>query len=264
MSGTGWVLEDGGVAFEIAVGLRSSLRAAGFGERAEGERDYLKSTLEHYGVPVPVVRRQVRRTVRAHRDLDVDQVIELARILWEPSVHESRLAAALVLETCVERLRPSDVTVIEEFLRQAGTWALVDPLAAGVASRLLQLHPGLTSTYRQWAADEHQWVRRSGVLAFLGVLRHEETFDEYFRVFSEIVDPLLTDNRFFVRKAIGWVLREASKKHPDEVYAWIAPRAGRTSGVTMRETVRYLRAERRTELLAAAKAGRAPPRRPAR
>jgi 3-methyladenine DNA glycosylase AlkD len=125
-----------------------------------------------------------------------------------------------------------------------------------VASRLLQLHPGLEATYRRWAADEHQWVRRSGVLAFLGVLRHEETFDEYFPSFTEIVDPLLTDNRFFVRKAIGWVLREASKKHPDDVYAWIAPRAGHTSGVTMREVVRYLGDARRTELLAVAKAGR--------
>jgi 3-methyladenine DNA glycosylase AlkD len=51
---------------------------------------------------------------------------------------------------------------------------------------------------------------------------------------------MLDEREFFIRKAIGWVLREAGKKRPAEVAAWLAPRTGRASGVTMREAVRYL------------------------
>jgi 3-methyladenine DNA glycosylase AlkD len=46
---------------------------------------------------------------------------------------------------------------------------------------------------------------------------------------------MLDDDEFFIRKAIGWVLRDAAKKRPDLVYAWLAPRAARASGLTVRE-----------------------------
>lgn len=73
----------------------------------------------------------------------------------------------------------------------------------------------------------------------------------YFRVFTDIADEVLSDPRFFVRKAIEWVLRETSKQHPDSVYAWLVPRASRVSGVTMREAVKYLSSDQRDELMAA-------------
>ena len=69
---------------------------------------------------------------------------------------------------------------------------------------------------------------------------------------------MLEEREFFIRKAIGWVLREVSKSRPDEVLAWIAPRTGRASGVTMREVVKYLRGPA-GELMSAYRA-----RRPAR
>ncbi len=62
---------------------------------------------------------------------------------------------------------------------------------------------------------------------------------------------MLDEKEFFIRKAIGWVLREVGKKRPDEVVAWLAPRTDRASGVTMREAVRYLPAGERERLMAA-------------
>ncbi len=69
---------------------------------------------------------------------------------------------------------------------------------------------------------------------------------------------MLDEKEFFIRKAIGWVLRETSKHHPDEVYAWVLPRAGRASGVTLREVVKYLSPVQRSAILAAS--GRKPAR----
>ncbi|MFJ8584779.1 DNA alkylation repair protein [Streptomyces sp. NPDC093595] len=66
---------------------------------------------------------------------------------------------------------------------------------------------------------------------------------------------LLEDPRFSVRKALGWVLRQAGRKHPDEVYDWFLPRVGRSSGVTAREAVRHLDAARRDAILTAHRHG---------
>jgi 3-methyladenine DNA glycosylase AlkD len=66
---------------------------------------------------------------------------------------------------------------------------------------------------------------------------------------------MLEEREFFIRKAIGWVLRETGKSQPDIVYAWLLPRATRASGVTVREAVKYLSAARRRELLTSYRSG---------
>jgi 3-methyladenine DNA glycosylase AlkD len=66
---------------------------------------------------------------------------------------------------------------------------------------------------------------------------------------------MLEEEQFFIRKAIGWVLRETARKQPDRVFEWLAPRAGRASGVTVREAVKYLSDEQRAAILSAYRGG---------
>lgn len=219
--------------------------------RAEGERRYLKSEIDHFGVPVPVVRQIVMAVRKDHPALTRHQVVDLARRLWREPVHECRLAAAFLLRAYVDRLQPADVDLLEELIRDAGTWALVDVLAGEVGGRLLLGHPVVASAYRRWGADEDMWVRRAGILGFLVPLRDSKNHDRYFGVLTEIADKVLEDRRFFVRKAIGWVLRETGKRQPDDVFGWLAPRLSRVSGVTLREAVRYLAPDQRDELMTA-------------
>ncbi|HEY5454043.1 MAG TPA: DNA alkylation repair protein [Acidothermaceae bacterium] len=62
---------------------------------------------------------------------------------------------------------------------------------------------------------------------------------------------MLDDSEFFIRKAIGWVLRDTAKKRPDLVYRWLLPRSSRASGVTIREAVKPLSIPQREAVLAA-------------
>ncbi len=62
---------------------------------------------------------------------------------------------------------------------------------------------------------------------------------------------MLEEREFFIRKAIGWVLRETGRQDPARVAAWLAPRTGRASGVTMREAVKHLQPADQERLLAA-------------
>jgi len=78
-----------------------------------------------------------------------------------------------------------------------------------------------------------------------------------FERFARYADAMLDEHEFFIRKAIGWVLRETGKRRPDLVADWLAPRIPRASGVTVREAVKPLPPARREELLAAYRARRA-------
>jgi 3-methyladenine DNA glycosylase AlkD len=72
-----------------------------------------------------------------------------------------------------------------------------------------------------------------------------------FERFSRYADAMLDEKEFFIRKAIGWVLRDTARKRPDMVYEWLLPRAARASGVTLREAIKPLSDEQRATVLAA-------------
>jgi 3-methyladenine DNA glycosylase AlkD len=129
--------------------------------------------------------------------------------------------------------------MVEEMIRGSRTWALVDPLAIDIVGPLLERYPELSRRLDRWSADPDFWVRRSALLALLKpMLRGGD-----FRHFARYADRMLDEREFFIRKAIGWVLREVSKKRPELVKAWLEPRMARASGVTLREAVKYLPAE---------------------
>jgi 3-methyladenine DNA glycosylase AlkD len=88
----------------------------------------------------------------------------------------------------------------------------------------------------RWATDDDFWIRRSALLAWLRPLRAGVPLER----FLSYADAMLGEKEFFIRKAIGWVLREVGKRRPEEVTAWLAPRTHRSSGVTMREATKYL------------------------
>ena len=100
----------------------------------------------------------------------------------------------------------------------------------------------------RWASDDDFWIRRSALLALLIPLR---TGGGDFDRFGRYADAMLDETEFFIRKAIGWVLRDTSRKRPDMVYEWLLPRAARCSGVTIREAVKYLPPDQRAAILAA-------------
>jgi 3-methyladenine DNA glycosylase AlkD len=62
---------------------------------------------------------------------------------------------------------------------------------------------------------------------------------------------MLDETEFFIRKAIGWVLRDTARRRPELVFEWLLPRARRASGVTLREAVKPLSAQQRAAVLAA-------------
>jgi 3-methyladenine DNA glycosylase AlkD len=220
----------------IADEIESRLRAAGTAKRAIGEKAYLKSDLEFTGTLVSETRAVVRR-IDAELGPDHDPLIELVEALWSKPVFERRLAAIMFLQRHPRLLSVADVPLVERLVRESGTWALVDYLATDVLGRMVEADPDpMTRVMDRWATDADFWIRRSSLLCELRPIRHGAGLDR----FLARAEPMLEEREFFIRKAIGWVLREAGKRRPEEVTAWLEPRTHRASGVTMREALKYL------------------------
>lgn len=234
-----------GVVEQVEV-IEQQLRAIRDPERAVQERRYLKSDLEFIGVNIPTLRARVRPMARAITDRGA--LWALVDALWAREVHELRMLALLLLQARVSLLEPADLPALEAMLRACRTWALVDTLAPHVVGPLVVRHPTVAATLDRWAVDPDFWVRRAALLSLLVPLRQGGgDVDRFFRY----ADSMLEEKEFFIRKAIGWVLRDVSRTRPELVVSWLTPRLTRCSGVTFREAVRHLPPPAQAQLQAA-------------
>ena len=228
--------------------LERELRLAGSPSRAVSEQRYLKSSLEFTGTAVPATRAIVISWRRKHPELTRQRLTQLATALWDQPVFECKMAAVMLLTDRRRLLTADEAVLIEHFLRTSRTWALVDGLAADVMGSLVEHFPELLAVTDRWATDDDFWIRRSALLALLVPLRRGDLAN--WQHFAGYADAMLAEREFFISKAIGWVLRETAKKHPDVVADWLAPRVHLASGVTLREAVKWLPTASRGALLA--------------
>lgn len=224
--------------------IERCLRAVGDPERAAGAKRYLKSEMEFLGVKAPELRRCLAESLSQAHPLDRPTLVAVATSLWQRGPFELKAAAAELLATNVGLLQADDLSFVEGLLRESRTWALVDALAPRVAGPMVERFAKLESRLDAWAADDDVWMRRAALLADLLPLRRGQGS---FARFARYADSMLDDREVFIRKAIGWVLRETGKRRPELVAGWLRPRLARVSGLTLREAVKYLpEAERRS------------------
>jgi len=165
------------------------------------------------------------------------QVLALVRALWKTTNHEMRSAGIALLERHQPALEARDMPLLESLLRASRSWAYVDWLCTRVVAPLVERDRSLTRVLRRWARDPDFWIRRSALLSLLPALRRG---GGDFELFERLAVPMLDESEFFIRKAIGWVLRDVSHRRPALTAGFVRRHAARLSGVTWREAAKYI------------------------
>ncbi|MGW6859350.1 DNA alkylation repair protein [Streptomyces xanthophaeus] len=222
--------------------LRAALRALADPLKAEQQRAYLHSDLTHLGVRVPDLRRCVTATRRKLGPLPGPEVLTLAQDLWSSSraepVYEYRWAAVELLVQYAGALDAADLQRgVEPLLRECRTWALVDPLAVHCAGAVARRDPGAGAVLDRWIGDPDFWLRRAALLALLPGIRADHPDSVRLLRYA---DALVDEREFFLRKALGWALREASIRDPHLVTQWLDRHGPRVAPLTRREALRRL------------------------
>jgi 3-methyladenine DNA glycosylase AlkD len=233
-------------AVHLAEKLERELRAVGDTERGAGAKAYLKSDLEFMGVAAKPLRAAARAFLADHPEIDRASLIELVRALWKRPVFELKAMAVALLERRTKDLVTGDLDLVEDLLRRSQTWALVDWLCTKVAAPLVERDPDAAAVVlERWSRDEEFWIRRSSLLAQLPALR---AGGGDFELFASFASRMVGEKEFFIRKAIGWVLRDVSRKRPDLVFDFLSVHIREVSGLTLREGSKYLPKKQREAL----------------
>jgi 3-methyladenine DNA glycosylase AlkD len=221
----------------LADRIRAELRAAADPERAAGNEAYMKvaarGALPYLGVRRPDVRRMAR-TAAGELRTDDDAMIAVVRRLWDDAEYaEERYAAQdlLGLRWAYGRL---DLLDLHRHMALTGAWwDHVDEVAHRIGD-LVASHPEeMGPVLRAWSRDSSMWLRR---LAIIGQLGHRDSVDR--QLLTEVIEPNVADPEFFVRKAIGWALREVARHDPDWVRAFVESHA--LSPLSRREALKHV------------------------
>lgn len=222
-----------------------ALRAAGTAERARSEKAYLKSDLRFYGTPMADLRRIAVAYANAHPDLDRRGLRSLAEAAWKQDSFEIRSFTLALLDRRRALLEERDLPWLLDLVDGSKTWAHVDWLAVTVIGDVVGRYPASLRWLPIWAKQKNFWIRRTAILAQHNTLKRGEGDWE---LFADLAAGMLHEKEFFIRKAIGWVLREVSKKRPKLVYEFIRAHRDEMSGLTLREGAKYLSAAQRKRL----------------
>ena len=218
--------------------LREALAAAGDPGRAEQQRRYLKSAMEMYGVGVPRTRR-IAQAAASHPCLwrDATSWETALRRVWDTAEHrEERFAVLAIIRSrhCAPHAeRIESLALYEHLLRTGQWWDLVDE-ASHAVGLVVRAHPAAAARMRAWATDADLWVRRSSIIC---QLQHKERTD--LSLLGDVIEANQDDGEFFIRKAIGWALRDYARTDGAWVRTFVEEHP-RLSPLSRREALKYL------------------------
>jgi len=223
--------------------VRERIASAADPARAEPMRAYMKSAMPYRGVTSVPLRGICKATYDEHRLPDRDAWESAVRELWDGATYREERYAAMAL-TRHRHYRafqdPATLGLYRHLVVSGAWWDLVDSLASHNIGDLLVAHPAaLAPVLRDWAVDDDLWLRRTAVICQLH--RKDQVDVDLLR---HALEANLEDSRhgreFFVRKAVGWALRQHARTDPDWVRAFVAEHDDRLSGLSRREALKHL------------------------
>jgi 3-methyladenine DNA glycosylase AlkD len=218
--------------------LRAGMAAAANPEKAAGMQAYMKSTMPYYGVNLPEVRAISKRVFDDTPARSCEEWRATILEMWRGARYrEERYAALYLLRLKRHRecLGPDLMPMLEEMVVSGAWWDYVDELAM-VIGDLLRDHPKeLRPHMRRWSTDPILWKRRVSIICQNSFKR-----DTDLDLLYANIEPNLVDRDFFIRKAIGWALRQYAWTDPKEVARYVRSHEDRLSGLSRREALKNI------------------------
>lgn len=225
-------------AARLTAAVRDALAAVADPSKAPGMQRYMKSSMPYHGVPAPAQRRALRAVFAAHPLPDRHTWEDAVLGLWRGATHrEERYAAIALSGQAAYRAYqdPGTMPVYEELVVDGAWWDYVDEVAIRRVGPILRADPApMRDVMRSWSRDADLWKRRTAVICQVGSRRDTDA-----ALLAECIDATAHDRDFFIRKGIGWALREYGKVEPAWVRAFVAERGERLSPLSRREALKY-------------------------
>lgn len=197
---------------------------------------YMKTSMPFYGVQKPDRVPIIQEIKKDYRPDTFEEYRDALRSLWMLRYREEKYIALNYAEAFTKHIGLDALPVYEEIIRQGQWWDFVDPVSTNLIGRVYLLkREDMSSLIEEYSDDSDLWIRRCSLLVHN---KHKEKTDseQLFR----FCEKMAHETDFFIRKAIGWALREYSKTNPKLVAKFIKKNKGELSPLSIREGSKYV------------------------
>jgi 3-methyladenine DNA glycosylase AlkD len=224
---------------ELVTAARDGLAAVADPAAAEPMRAYMKSEMPFRGVPKPPRERLLKALVVAHPLADAAELVDVADTLWTGAAYREERYLALGLighRRYAGWAEPAWVgSLLRRWIVTGAWWDFTDEIANRHIGPLLRAHRAeLTPVLRGWITDPDRWLRRTSVICQLGSGPATDL-----ALLTDAIEANRHDPDFFLRKGIGWALRQHARVDPDWVRAFVADHPD-LSPLSRREALKHL------------------------
>lgn len=217
--------------------LEAHFKQAAIKEKAAPMSAYMRNQFSFLGLPAPI-RKTTQKAFWAKRPLPQgEDLFDFVQLLWAQDYRELHYQAMELLEKHLQKTENAELLpFLLQLLLSNSWWDSCDYIGPKLIGSYLQRFPSLKTEVKNWAQSEDLWLRRT---ALLFQLRYKDKTD--WPLLQEIILELAPETDFFIRKAIGWSLREYSKTNGPAVTTFIHSYEAKLSGLSQREGLKWLK-----------------------
>jgi len=220
---------------QITEYIKIELKRYGNKEKAPQMQAYMKTDQPFYGVQSKLRKQIFREAIRRYPITSHTEWKTVVLELWNGTHREDMYQALEVAERYKEYYDESAWILFEKLLRSATNWDTVDWLSSNLIGQLVDKYRHFEKNIWEWTDDENFWVRRASLLTHL---KHKEKSN--IKLLSQTILKLAHEKEFFIRKAIGWVLRQYSYTNPNWVQHFVNENEDVLSGLSKREALKAI------------------------
>jgi 3-methyladenine DNA glycosylase AlkD len=225
--------EAGKLLFERA---RQELAQRANAERAQKQEAYMKSRMLFWGVPMPEVVKTGTFLMKDNKPIDRDDYRATVDYFFRHAQRrEEWYLGMLYAKKFKNFITQDNMDLYIDLVLLTQWWDIVDEIAVKLVGQALKGSQELAAILKIMISDENMWVRRAALLAQLKY--KEQTNPE---LLAYLIMSVAHEKEFFIRKAIGWVLREYSYTNPEWVVSFITHHEQNLSGLSVREGLKGL------------------------
>ncbi len=205
-------------------------------DKAPAMQAYMKTDMPFYGVQKAGRTIVLRDLVREYRPDTADGYQEFVLALWNLDHREEKYIALGVARHFKDQIVPNHVDLYRRLIVEGAWWDLVDEVATHLIRHLVVGYPVESwPVVGGWIDDDDMWLRRAVLLCQVGAKWDTDTDRLFAFCAARSHEP-----GFFIRKAIGWALRDFARTDPAAVAAFINAHLGELSGLSYREGAKHI------------------------
>lgn len=215
--------------------VTDALRGVADPDKAEPMAAYTKYRFNYLGVSAGDRRNVAKDWTKAAKHTDADELVDFASLLWTSPFREVHYVGMDAIRAGAQALSAEHLPAVRALIEATPWWDTVDSLAIHTVGPMVRNHAALEAVMDEWVHDPNLWIVRT---AILHQLMYKESIDAE-RLFG-YCEIHAEHSNFFIRKAIGWALRQHARIAPGDVREFVELQRDRFSGLTVREALKHL------------------------